>query len=68
MTVREVCHEFPGHPGLHPGLIHWSIPSPAREGSTDQKTYPAYLTKGLAARILFLLELIASMTPAQEVT
>src|SRR3954470_276957 len=54
--VREVCPEFPGHPDL----IHWSIPDPAAEGSTDEKTYPAFeRTAGeLATRIPFLLELI----------
>jgi protein-tyrosine-phosphatase/DNA-binding transcriptional ArsR family regulator len=36
--VREVCPEFPGNPD-HP---HWSIPDPAREGSSDAETYPAF--------------------------
>jgi protein-tyrosine-phosphatase len=55
--VREVCPEFPGGPEL----IHWSIPDPAREGSTDAKSYPAFVRTAteLATRIRFLLELIA---------
>ena len=64
--VREVCPEFPGQPGL----VHWSIPDPARAGSTDQETYPAFqrTTDELATRIPFLLELIAHTTSIQEVT
>jgi len=59
--VREVCPEFPDHPEL----IHWSIPDPAREGSTDEETYRAFeRTAGeLAARIPFLLELIVHDRP-----
>ena len=58
--VREVCPEFPDHPDL----IHWSIPDPAREGSTDEETYPAFerTADELATRISFLLELIAYTT------
>ena len=54
--VREVCPEFPGHPDL----IHWSIPDPAREGNSDEQTYPAFerTAEELATRIGFLLELI----------
>jgi ArsR family transcriptional regulator, arsenate/arsenite/antimonite-responsive transcriptional repressor / arsenate reductase (thioredoxin) len=64
--VREVCPEFPDHPDL----IHWSIPDPAREGSTDEETYPAFerTAAELATRITFLLELIAHTTEAQEVS
>jgi protein-tyrosine-phosphatase len=55
--VREVCPEFPGRPDL----IHWSIADPAREGETDEATYPAFQRTAaeLATRIPFLLELIA---------
>jgi len=61
--VREVCPEFPDQPDL----IHWSIPDPAREGDTDERTYPAFQRTAteLATRIGFLLELIdhSSSTP-----
>jgi protein-tyrosine-phosphatase len=64
--VREVCPEFP----YHPHLIHWSIPDPAREGETDAETYPAFerTANELAARIPFLLGLIADTTSPQEVS
>jgi protein-tyrosine-phosphatase/DNA-binding transcriptional ArsR family regulator len=64
--VREVCPEFPDHPEL----IHWSIPDPAREGSTDEESYPAFerTAEELAARIPFLLELIVHERQAQEVS
>jgi ArsR family transcriptional regulator, arsenate/arsenite/antimonite-responsive transcriptional repressor / arsenate reductase (thioredoxin) len=54
--LREVCPEFPGHPGL----IHWSVPDPAREGNGDEECYPAFARTAaeLAQRIPFLLELI----------
>ena len=61
--VREVCPEFPDQPDL----IHWSIPDPAREGDTDERTYPAFQRTAteLATRIGFLLKLIdhSSSTP-----
>jgi protein-tyrosine-phosphatase/DNA-binding transcriptional ArsR family regulator len=64
--VREVCPEFPDQPDL----IHWSIPDPAREGSTDAQTYPAFrrTASELATRVRFLLELIGTPTSTQEVT
>ena len=54
--VREVCPEFPGRPDV----IHWSIPDPAREGDTDERSYPAFQRTAaeLATRIGFLLALI----------
>lgn len=64
--VREVCPEFRDRPEL----IHWSIPDPAREESTDEETYPAFerTAAELGARIPFLLELIAHSRQAQEVS
>jgi protein-tyrosine-phosphatase len=54
--VREVCPEFPDQPDL----IHWSIPDPAREGDTDERTFPAFRRTAaeLATRVGFLVELI----------
>ena len=55
--VREVCPEFPGSPET----IHWSIADPAREGDTDEQTYPAFQRTALEleTRISFLLHVIA---------
>jgi protein-tyrosine-phosphatase/DNA-binding transcriptional ArsR family regulator len=59
--VREVCPEFPGHPDV----VHWSIPDPSREGSSDAERYPAFerTADELATRIRFLLELIEHTQP-----
>ena len=56
--VREVCPEFPDHPAA----IHWSMGDPARTGTTDKQTYPAFratLTE-LEERIVFMLARIAA--------
>ena len=59
--LREVCPEFPGSPET----IHWSIADPARDGDTDDETYPAFQSTAaeLATRIGFLLRLIDTTTP-----
>ena len=51
--VREVCPEFPGHPGY----LHWSIPDPAAGGGSDEDTYPAFeqMAADLETRIGFWL-------------
>ena len=62
--VREICPEFPGAPGL----IHWSIPDPARDPGHDEKTLPAFerTATELETRIGFLIEAINATR--QEVT
>jgi protein-tyrosine-phosphatase len=51
--VREVCPEFPAHPQI----VHWSVPDPALEGSTNRASYPAFerTAAELETRIGFLL-------------
>ena len=67
--VREVCPEFPGGPGL----IHWSIPDPAREPGSDEETLPAFerTATELCTRVGFLIAAIeqsTTTTTGQEVT
>jgi protein-tyrosine-phosphatase len=54
--VREVCPEFP----WHPGRVHWSVPDPAAEGPTSRASYPAFerTATELETRIEFLLPLL----------
>ncbi len=56
--VREVCPEFPGHPGY----VHWSIADPAAGGGPDEQTYPRFrqLAAGLETRIGYLLAGLAT--------
>jgi ArsR family transcriptional regulator, arsenate/arsenite/antimonite-responsive transcriptional repressor / arsenate reductase (thioredoxin) len=64
--VREVCPEFPEWPGL----IHWSIPDPAREPGSDDETLPAFerTATELTTRIGFLIEAIEQTPSSREVT
>jgi protein-tyrosine-phosphatase/DNA-binding transcriptional ArsR family regulator len=56
--VREVCPEFPGHPGF----LHWSIPDPAAGGGNDEDSYPAFeqMAAELETRIGFWLAAISA--------
>jgi protein-tyrosine-phosphatase len=58
--VREVCPEFPGAPGL----IHWSIPDPARAPGPDDETLPAFerIADELRVRVGFLIRAIEHNT------
>jgi len=61
--VREVCPEFPGHPGY----IHWSIPDPAASGGSDEQTYPVFrqVAAELETRIGFLLAGLDTWIPGR---
>ena len=66
--VREVCPEFPGGPGL----IHWSVPDPARAPGSDEELLPAFerTATELCTRLGVLIEAIrhTTSTTGQEVT
>jgi protein-tyrosine-phosphatase/DNA-binding transcriptional ArsR family regulator len=55
--VREVCPEFPAHPQR----VHWSIPDPAREGTSNRESYPAFerTAAELETRIGYLIHIFA---------
>jgi protein-tyrosine-phosphatase len=58
--VREVCPEFPGHPGY----IHWSIPDPAASGGGDTATVPAFRRTAaeIQTRVAYLLAGIGALS------
>lgn len=60
--IREVCPDFRSGPER----VHWSIPDPSLEGSTDRETYPAFerTAAELEARIGFRLYLLTPSLPA----
>jgi protein-tyrosine-phosphatase len=62
--VREVCPEFPGHPGY----IHWSIPDPAASGGSDEQTYQVFrqVADDLETRVTYLLAGLATRPAGQR--
>jgi ArsR family transcriptional regulator, arsenate/arsenite/antimonite-responsive transcriptional repressor / arsenate reductase (thioredoxin) len=61
--VREICPEFPGHPGY----IHWSIPDPAAAGDDDEATLPVFRQTAteVEARVVYLLAGLGAL-PGRE--
>jgi hypothetical protein len=51
------AHQLPAHPQL----VHWSVPDPALEGSTNRASYPAFEPTAAEpeTRISFLLHLLS---------
>jgi protein-tyrosine-phosphatase len=64
--VREVCPEFPSHPEL----VHWSVPDPALEGTTDRASYPGFERTAveLETRISFRLHQLAQSATTRRST
>jgi protein-tyrosine-phosphatase/DNA-binding transcriptional ArsR family regulator len=62
--VREVCPDFPAHPER----VHWSIPDPAADGSTNRASYPAFehTADELETRISFQLHRLADPAPTRR--
>jgi ArsR family transcriptional regulator, arsenate/arsenite/antimonite-responsive transcriptional repressor / arsenate reductase (thioredoxin) len=55
--VREVCRDLP----WQTELVHWSIPDPVREATTNRASYPAFerTAAELETRMRFLIPLLA---------
>jgi protein-tyrosine-phosphatase/DNA-binding transcriptional ArsR family regulator len=51
--VREICPQFPGAAAT----VHWSMPDPASENTSDEASYPAFrrTAEELESRIPFLI-------------
>jgi protein-tyrosine-phosphatase len=62
--VREVCPEFLGDAQF----VHWSMPDPALEGTTDRTSYPAFerTAAELETRIRYLLPLLSHRRPSDQ--